>query len=94
MFHFPPPMQIRQEKSTTEELNKIFDVFDRDRDGFIGTADLAHVLANFNEQLTKKQVQQMIDATDRNKDGQVDRDEFEAMMTSGGGKSDSDSTEI
>ncbi|KAG0431768.1 hypothetical protein HPB47_021476 [Ixodes persulcatus] len=66
-------------------------VFDRNGDGFVSTAELRHVMTTLGEKLTHEEVDEMIREADRDGDGQINYDEFVAMMTSkkavmGGGK--------
>uniref|UniRef100_A0A1I8GYE0 Calmodulin n=1 Tax=Macrostomum lignano TaxID=282301 RepID=A0A1I8GYE0_9PLAT len=73
------------EKRKTEdefvaEIEATFKVFDRDQDGFIGPAELRHVLGNLGVKITEQEAADMIAEADYNKDGVVDFDEFYKMM--------------
>ena len=58
-----------------------FRVFDRDGNGTISSAELKHVMAKLGEKLSDEEVDEMMRAADINGDGQVDYEEFVAIMT-------------
>ena len=59
-----------------------FRVFDKDGNGYISSAELRHVMTNLGEKLTDEEVDEMIREADIDGDGQVNYEEFVAMMTS------------
>ena len=59
-----------------------FSVFDKDGNGYISSAELRHVMTNLGEKLTDEEVDEMIREADIDGDGQVNYEEFVAMMTS------------
>ena len=59
-----------------------FSVFDKDGNGYISAAELRHVMTNLGEKLTDEEVDEMIREADIDGDGQVNYEEFVAMMTS------------
>ena len=61
---------------------KLFSVFDKDGNGYISAAELRHVMTNLGEKLTDEEVDEMIREADIDGDGQVNYEEFVAMMTS------------
>ena len=61
---------------------QIFSVFDKDGNGYISSAELRHVMTNLGEKLTDEEVDEMIREADIDGDGQVNYEEFVAMMTS------------
>ena len=60
----------------------LFRVFDKDGNGYISAAELRHVMTNLGEKLTDEEVDEMIREADIDGDGQVNYEEFVAMMTS------------
>jgi len=63
------------------EFKEAFDMYDHDRDGFISTEELKSVMSSMKLYPTEVQLKGMIWAVDTNKDGQIDFEEFLAMMT-------------
>ena len=63
-------------------LTASFRVFDKDGNGYISSAELRHVMTNLGEKLTDEEVDEMIREADIDGDGQVNYEEFVAMMTS------------
>ncbi|EEC16524.1 calmodulin, putative [Ixodes scapularis] len=57
-------------------------VFDRDGNGFITAAELRHVMTTLGEKLTDEEVDEMIREADVDGDGQINYEEFVALMTS------------
>jgi calcium-binding protein CML len=66
-----------------DDLREAFDVFDKDKDGFICVKELYSVLRSLgiNANTTITSCQNMISAVDRNGDGLVDFIEFKDLMT-------------
>merc|ERR1712136_362243 len=56
-------------------------MYDHDRDGFISAEELKSVMSSMKLYPTEVQLKGMIWAVDTNKDGQIDFEEFLAMMT-------------
>ena len=65
-----------------EEIREAFRVFDKDGNGFISASELKHVMTNLGEKLTNEEVNEMIKEADIDGDGQINFEEFVAMMTS------------
>ncbi|KAL6187701.1 hypothetical protein ACLB2K_039096 [Fragaria x ananassa] len=65
-----------------EEVKEAFDVFDENRDGFIGEADLQRVLCNLGlkGKFGLEECRGIIKAVDMNQDGLVDFEEFVELM--------------
>ena len=63
-------------------INYKCSVFDKDGNGYISSAELRHVMTNLGEKLTDEEVDEMIREADIDGDGQVNYEEFVAMMTS------------
>lgn len=58
-----------------------FQIFDKDGNGFISAAELRHVMTNLGEKLTDEEVDEMMREADIDGDGQVNYEDFVAMMT-------------
>ncbi|KAH7302159.1 hypothetical protein KP509_23G058900 [Ceratopteris richardii] len=65
-----------------EQLKALFRVFDRDGNGFITAAELAHSMARLGHALTDKELTEMIEEADTDGDGQISFSEFVAAITS------------
>ncbi|KAL0934314.1 calmodulin, partial [Colletotrichum truncatum] len=63
-----------------EELKNAFKVFDRDGSGTISAEELRHVLTSLGENMTKAEIDEMIQMADKNGDGSIDYDEFASIM--------------
>uniref|UniRef100_A0A7E4ZS23 Calmodulin n=1 Tax=Panagrellus redivivus TaxID=6233 RepID=A0A7E4ZS23_PANRE len=62
------------------ELKEAFQVFDTDRDGYITAPELGVIMRNLGENLSEKEICEMIHEADLDGDGKVNFDEFVAMM--------------
>jgi len=69
-----------RDTDTEEENREAFKVYDRNGDGFISHAELAHVMTNLGEKLTDAEVDEMMREADLNGDGRIDFQEFVIMM--------------
>ncbi|KAH8025818.1 hypothetical protein HPB51_012140 [Rhipicephalus microplus] len=67
---------------TEEEIREAFKVFDSDGNGFITADKLRHVMTTLGEKLTDEEVDAMIREADMDGDGQVNYEEFVALITS------------
>lgn len=65
-----------------ESIQKAFNLFDLDSNGYIGVAELKHILILMGELVTDEEVDMMISMLDLNGDGQVSFLEFKAMVES------------
>ena len=65
------------------EIKDAFLAFDLDHNGYVGAAELRHVLVNIGEPVTDEEVDEMIRMVDKDGDGQVSFAEFYAMVTGG-----------
>ena len=65
---------------TENELIEVFRVFDRDGNGFIIPGELKNVMAGVGERLSDGEVTEMIREVDIDEDGQINYEEFVAMM--------------
>ena len=59
-----------------------FNVFDKDKSGFICREELRQVMINLGESTTEEELDEMMNEADINKDGKVSFEEFEKIMFS------------
>jgi calcium-binding protein CML len=64
------------------ELLAVFRTFDRDGNGFITAAELAHSMAKLGHALSVKELSDMIREADTDGDGRISFTEFAAAMSS------------
>merc|ERR1712154_15454 len=67
--------------SQRAEIEQTFKVFDKNGDGKITFDELKEVLTALGEEVTDKDVMDMIKEADLNGDGAIDFEEFKIMMT-------------
>ncbi|XP_037503725.1 calmodulin-A-like [Rhipicephalus sanguineus] len=67
---------------TEEEIREAFRVFDRDGNGFITATELRDVMTTLGEKLTDEEVDAMIREADMDGDGQINYEEFVALINS------------
>ena len=63
-------------------MREAFRAFDKNGNGFISAAELRHVMTNLGERITDEEVDEMMREADIDGDGQINFEEFVAMMTS------------
>ncbi|KAL3719490.1 hypothetical protein ACJRO7_004454 [Eucalyptus globulus] len=68
-------------RNEQEELKGVFDIYDLDKNGRISAKELHAVMKKLGEKCSLSDCRRMIGSVDRDGDGQVDFDEFKAMMT-------------
>ncbi|XP_057730761.1 probable calcium-binding protein CML17 [Arachis stenosperma] len=67
---------------TEEQLRQLFKMFDRDGNGFITAAELAHSMARLGHALTADELTGMIREADTDGDGRINFQEFSHAITS------------
>ncbi|KAF2306686.1 hypothetical protein GH714_020439 [Hevea brasiliensis] len=67
---------------TEDQLKKIFSMFDRDGNGYITPAELAHSMAKLGHALTAEELTGMIKEADTDGDGCINFQEFAQAITS------------
>ncbi|XP_011018506.1 PREDICTED: probable calcium-binding protein CML11 [Populus euphratica] len=76
--------ELLPEKSpySEEQLKHLFKMFDRDGNGFITAAELAHSMAKLGHALTAEELTGMIKEADTDGDGRISFEEFSQAITS------------
>lgn len=64
---------------STEEMQKIFDQFDINKDGKISIAELSSVLQSMGSNYPQEELQRVMDELDTDRDGFIDPTEFAAI---------------
>jgi len=68
------------DRNPEEEIFKAFQLFDDDNSGKISLKNLRRVARELGENLSDEELQAMIDEFDRDEDGEIDEQEFAAIM--------------
>ncbi|KAL3781856.1 hypothetical protein ACHAWO_009222 [Cyclotella atomus] len=66
---------------TREDIDKIFQLFDDDKTGYISLQNLRRVAHELGEQMNDAELLEMIERADLDQDGQISPDEFFRIMT-------------
>jgi calmodulin len=66
---------------TEEEMMEAFKVFDKDANGFVSKLDLKQVMSYLGEDLKAEELEEIMKDWDEDGDGQLNYDEFKALMT-------------
>eukprot|EP01080_Neovahlkampfia_damariscottae_P002536 gene2536-3498_t len=78
--------QIMKSKMSTEDprtiLQKYFNDFDKNKDGFLTSEELKAVMKTIGEELTDDEVDAMIQYADKDGDGKVGIEDFFSVMSS------------
>mmetsp|Transcript_2940 Transcript_2940/g.10402 ORF Transcript_2940/g.10402 Transcript_2940/m.10402 type:complete len:381 (-) Transcript_2940:918-2060(-) len=67
---------------SVEEIKDAFREFDLDKNGYVGAAEISHILSCLGEKVTDDEVDEMILMADLDGDGQVSYDEFVKLIQS------------
>ena len=66
---------------TKEDIQKIFELFDDDKTGYISLQNLKRVAIELGENMDDAELLEMIERADMDKDGQISSEEFYTIMT-------------
>lgn len=69
------------DKDTKEDIQKVFNLFDDDQTGKISLRNLKRVAKELGETMTDAELLEMIERADTDGDGEINPDEFFAIMT-------------
>lgn len=64
-------------------MREAFLHFDEDGSGTIDTQEIVHAMTKIGQKLTQKQAEEFVREADVDGDGEIDYNEFVAMLTSG-----------
>jgi Ca2+-binding EF-hand superfamily protein len=70
------------EEFSDEDIRSTFSFLDLDNNGYVGAAELRHILINMGELITDEEVDTMISMVDMNGDGQINFQQFAGMARS------------
>ena len=62
------------------EIERAFELFDKDKDGAISFEDLKQITEELGENLTEQELQDMIKEADRSKKGMISKDDFVRVL--------------
>lgn len=78
---FVAALEAKQVDPESEDVIKYaFDRFDTDGSGKLSHAELEDVLRHMGEPLSAREIKRLIEIVDQNNDGQVDTNEFMAVV--------------
>ncbi|CAF1083480.1 unnamed protein product [Didymodactylos carnosus] len=78
---FVTMLAIRMKDTVDEDnINNVFDLFDKDRDDKILASELKDMMLNLGEKLTDEDIKDMIDEADTEGNGSVSRKDFQRLM--------------
>jgi len=79
---FPRRFLIDEDENTFKlELKEAFRMYDKNCNGYITTEDLREILTELDPDLSRVEVEGIVEEVDEDSSGTVDFDEFLAMMT-------------
>jgi len=73
-------VKLSLDEDATDVFNRLFDIFDDNKDGFITHDEIKTVFRALGQQLTDEEVWSIIRAADRDGNGKLDRVEYLNMM--------------
>merc|ERR1712124_227246 len=69
------------DKNTKEEIDRVFKLFDKDRNGTLEADDLSRVCKELGEEMSEEDVREVIQRADLDGDGKVGLDDFYNVLT-------------
>ena len=76
-------MAKKLSKEQADELRKVFDTIDTNKNGKVEKEELMKMLNNLGEDVTEDVVNEMIKIADTNQDGMIDFEEFVKATSEG-----------
>lgn len=73
--------KLQVDNDEEEDIIEAFKVFDLDRNGFVTVEEMKAVLSSFGLSLPRNEIEDMFVTVDEDKDGQLNFEEFAALMT-------------
>jgi centrin-1 len=71
----------QSDKDSREDIQKVFNLFDDDQTGKISLRNLKRVAKELGETMTDAELLEMIERADTDQDGEINAEEFYAIMT-------------
>jgi len=72
---------MAKRSSDQQKIQKVFNVFDKNQDGFISSVELTKVMSDLGERLSEEEVNEMMRWADKDGDGKVGFQEFAFLMS-------------
>lgn len=72
---------LQSDKDSREDIQKVFNLFDDDQSGRISLRNLKRVAKELGETMTDAELLEMIERADADQDGEINAEEFYAIMT-------------
>uniref|UniRef100_A0A7S0C216 EF-hand domain-containing protein n=1 Tax=Proboscia inermis TaxID=420281 RepID=A0A7S0C216_9STRA len=69
------------DKDSKEDIQKVFNLFDDDKSGFITLSNLKRVSKELGETMSEAELLEMIERADSDEDGQIHFEDFYSIMT-------------
>lgn len=63
-----------------DDIRHAFDIFDRDKDGYISAVELSMVMESIGEKMSETDIKNLMREADKDGDGRVNFEEFQAML--------------
>ena len=79
-FHEFLLMMAKKDSTDKDEIMSAFEMFDKNKDGFISADELRTVMESLGEMLTEADIDNMMKVADQDDDGRVSFEEFAFMM--------------
>mmetsp|Transcript_14411 Transcript_14411/g.27085 ORF Transcript_14411/g.27085 Transcript_14411/m.27085 type:complete len:160 (-) Transcript_14411:758-1237(-) len=74
-------MKVGGDTDSREDMEKVFNLFDDDRTGYITIQNLKRVAKDLGEEMSDAELLEMIERADSDKDGQICFEDFYSIMT-------------
>ena len=72
--------KYQEEKDSQQELDKVFDIFNKNKTGLISPKDVLEIFRKIDETIKEEEIFQMFKECDLDKDGYLNREEFTRMI--------------
>ena len=72
--------KYQEEKDSKQELDKVFDIFDKSKTGLLSPKNVLEVFRKIDETIKEEEILQMFKECDLDKDGYLNREEFTRMI--------------
>ena len=67
-------------KEEIEDFERVFELFDKDADGSLNTAELGNMMRRLGQVVKEEELQDMLNEVDTDGNGEIDRQEFMDLM--------------